>query len=115
MSFRKAKFDVEVLALDVAEVTKPRQKCIVIRETKTPDPGKPFRLPRPRCNWPSKSGSRNRFNELAPSSGSSNLRARNRSGQASILEVAGRVGQALVIVRGPMVAVDTVITVNRHF
>ena len=61
MSICKAKFDVEVPALDVAEVAKAIRKCVDgsdklggRRRTQVSDPGKPLRLlrtrrERPRC------------------------------------------------------------------
>jgi hypothetical protein len=54
MSICKAKFDVEVPAFDVAEVTKAIRKCVDgsdklggRRRAQLPDPGKPLRLLRP--------------------------------------------------------------------
>src|ERR1700745_4299120 len=87
MSICKAKFDVEVPAFDVAEVTKAIRKCVDgsdklggRRRAQVPDSGKPLRLLRPRRYWP-----RNRTpeprDELTPShSITSSASSRNDSG-----------------------------------
>src|SRR6516162_9829758 len=71
MSICKAKFDVEVPAFDVAEVTKAIRKCVDgsdklggRRRAQVPDPVKPLRLLRPRRDRPSRRAT-NQRDELA--------------------------------------------------